>query len=136
MTGRADDNARRNGPPRKKAAPAPGGRLKPHWNPERRELTLGGKLVKRFRQPADNQIAVIEAFQLAGWPASIADPLPPDPCVVRHQFRDTIKGLNRYQKEARIIFGGDGTKSRVLWRAGTKTRKTPAAVRGKPRRKT
>ena len=118
MTRRPDDNARRKGSPKKKTPSAPSEPLKPHWNAGTRELTLGGKLVKRFRQQAENQIAILDAFQKAGWPASIPDPLPADPDVEGDHLHDTIQGLNRNQKEAHIIFGGDGTRGRVLWTIG------------------
>ena len=90
--------------------------VRPKWHHERHELTLRGKLVKRFRWPAANQETVIAAFDEEGWPARIDDPLPQvsnlDP---KRRLGDTIKCLNRNQCERRIRFRGDGTGEGVLW---------------------
>jgi hypothetical protein len=93
-------------------APAP---VKPVWDGEERELTLGGKLVKRYCQSAEKQIPILEAFQKAGWARSIANPLTDDPDLEGKQLHDTIQDLNRFQKEGRVHFGGDGTGSRIRW---------------------
>ena len=82
----------------------------PVWDARTRELRLGGKVVKLFRWPAQNQEAVLNAFQAQGWPARIADPLPLDPKVcAKRRLHDTIKCLNRRRTEKLIKFRGDGT---------------------------
>ena len=82
----------------------------PVWDAQTRELRLGGKVVKLFRWPAQNQEAVLNAFQAQGWPARIADPLPLDPKVcAKRRLHDTIKCLNRRRIEKLIKFRGDGT---------------------------
>jgi len=96
-----------------RTAPPP---LVPDWDPERRELKLAGLLVKQFKWPAANQEMILTAFQEDEWPARVDDPLPPlyelDP---RRRLHDTIKCLNRNQKNKRIHFRGDGTGEGVIW---------------------
>src|SRR5262245_50015043 len=47
----------------------------PRYDEARRQLWLDGVLVKAFRQPAASQMAVLAAFEAAGWPGVIDDPL-------------------------------------------------------------
>jgi hypothetical protein len=54
----------------------PVARLVPFWDAETRELWLGEHLVKRFRQPAENQVRILAAFEEENWPKSLSDPLP------------------------------------------------------------
>src|SRR5882757_5867821 len=49
--------------------------LKPRWDAARRELSLGGRMVKQFHVPARNQELILSAFQKEDWPESIDDPL-------------------------------------------------------------
>jgi hypothetical protein len=92
------------------------GELHPRWDPLRRELTVGGQIVKRFRLPAPNQEAIIMAFEEEGWPPAILDPLPPaDEQNGRQRLHDTIKALNRSRLARVIRFLGDGTGEGVLW---------------------
>jgi hypothetical protein len=90
--------------------------LRPHWDALRRELTVDGQIVKRFRLPAANQEAVLLAFEEEGWPAAILDPLPPrDEQDCKQRLHDTIKALNRSRRARIILFRGDGTGEGVLW---------------------
>lgn len=88
----------------------------PIWDVEKRELTLGGVVVKRFRCPAVNQETILAVFQELGWPTRIDDPLPPslnhDP---KRRLQDTVKSLNRNQLCGLMRFGGDGTGEGVIW---------------------
>ena len=56
------------------------------------------------------------AFEEEGWPAKIDDPLAPqsqqDP---KRRLHDTIKCLNRNQKNELLHFRGDGTGEGILW---------------------
>jgi hypothetical protein len=92
--------------------------LKPVWDPAHRELRYNGRLVKRFRVPALNQIAILDAFQEDGWPEFIDDPIPPrhgiDP---KHRLNVTIKSLNRNQLDPLIRFHGNGDGLQVYWEA-------------------
>jgi len=95
--------------------------LVPHYDEALRELRYGCRLVKRFRQGAENQELIVIRFQKLGWPRSLEDPLERDPDIDRWtRLRDTIRALNAHQKEARLLFQGDGTGYRVLWRPGTR----------------
>jgi len=90
----------------------------PEWNPVTRELHLGGILIKRFKQPSQNQERVLTAFQEEGWPQRIDDPLLQtgdlDP---KERLRNTIKALNRNQKQHLLKIKGDGTGEGVMWEA-------------------
>ena len=89
----------------------------PIWDRGRHELYLADFLVKRFRWPAKNQETVLAAFEEERWPTEgVDDPLPPHPDNdPKQRLRDTIKCLNRYQKNRFIRFRGDGTGERVIW---------------------
>ena len=87
-----------------------------HWDAEGRELRIGGRLVKRFKWPATNQETVLAAFEEEGWRRRIDDPLPPVPDQLStRRLSETIKQLNRHQKNALIRFRGDGTGEGVTW---------------------
>lgn len=88
----------------------------PHWCEDRRRLTFGGSVVKAYRVPAPNQIAILRAFQEEAWPFAIDDPLPPSAeIVIKRRLQDAIKCLNRNQRAPLIRFRGDGTGERVTW---------------------
>jgi len=74
-------------------------------------------LIKAFRVPAENQVLILAAFQSAGWPARIADPLVKatgiDPAV---RLRAAVRRLNRCQRVPLIRFSCDGTGTGVLWK--------------------
>lgn len=99
----------------------PIGRSKPHtahptWNSDRQELWHRGLLIKQFRIPSPNQVAVLSAFEEEGWPSRIDDPLPPRPDQdPKRRLNDTIRNLNRSQKNHVVRFVGDGSGQGVLW---------------------
>ncbi len=100
----------------RKAIAGPG--VCPCWDPVRHELSLQGRIVKRFKQHSPNQEAVLTAFQEEDWAPAVLDPLVPLPNQdPKQRLRDTIKNLNRHQMEARVQFTGDGSGERVLWEA-------------------
>ena len=88
----------------------------PEWDPDRHQLRVGDLVVKQFNVPSPNQETLLTAFEEEGWPPQIDDPLPPvaqvDP---KRRLRDTIRGLNRNQKNCVIRFMGDGTGEGVHW---------------------
>ena len=89
---------------------------KPSWNCDYREVRYLGSLVKQFKLPSPNQEAILMAFEEEGWPPKIDDPLPPHPhCDPKHRLHDTIRSLNRNQKNRLLRFKGDGTGQGVLW---------------------
>jgi hypothetical protein len=88
----------------------------PHWDPVTRVLRVGRRIVKQFRVPSPNQERVLTAFQEEGWPSHVDDPLPPVPdgCP-KDRLRDTIRYLNKGQKNHLVRFHGDGTGEGVVW---------------------
>jgi hypothetical protein len=107
---------------------------KPHWNPERRELSLDGRIVKQFRVPATNQEVILNAFQEEAWPQHIDDPLTGsngvDPKV---RLNDTIYRLNRNQLEVLIQFHTNGNGNGVHWSlARPKTMRQHPSLATKP----
>ena len=73
-------------------------------------------MVKRFRVPAENQEAVLSAFQEEGWPFCVDDPLPPmHDIVLKERLKFTIRRLNAGHKRAAFDFFGDGTGEAVCW---------------------
>lgn len=96
----------------KAATPA----LKPRWDTTRRELSLEGLIVKRFRVPARNQETILSVFEEEGWAEHIHDPLP-----VTHEvdaptrLHDAINRLNRCQINPLLRFHGDGKGTGVFW---------------------
>jgi hypothetical protein len=90
--------------------------VKPHWNEARRELTLNGTVVKRFRVPADNQEIILATFEEDGWPDHIDDPLPVKGDInPRTRLHDAINKLNGCQTHRLIRFAGNGTGTGVSW---------------------
>jgi hypothetical protein len=90
--------------------------LKPHWDPVRRKLSLGGRVVKQFRVPAGIQAVILGAFQEDGWPEYIDDPLPGgdgiDPKV---RLNGVIYRLNHAQATPLIRFHANGNGDGVHW---------------------
>lgn len=92
------------------------GNIVPKWDRDRRELRLGGQLVKVLKLPSPMQEAILMAFEEEHWPPRIDDPLPGDPDLLpKRRLHDTIKSLNRNQKNCLIRFIGDGTGEGVRW---------------------
>lgn len=91
-------------------------RVQPQWDPETRELRLGGRVIKRYKWQAPNQEIILSAFQEDGWPPVIDDPLPQksdqDPT---QRMQDTIKGLNRNHEYSVIRFHGNGAGDGIRW---------------------
>jgi hypothetical protein len=89
---------------------------RPHWDAQRRQLSFQGQLVKVFRVPAPNQEAILAAFEEAGWPHCVADPLESKADqVAKQRLPNTIRALNRCQSRPSLRFHGDGTGSRICW---------------------
>jgi len=90
--------------------------LKPQWDAARRELSLGGRMVKQFHVPARNQELILSAFQEDDWPESIGDPLTGeidiDPKI---RLNDAIYRLNHKQLACLIRFHVNGHGSSVHW---------------------
>ena len=90
--------------------------LRPIWDGQRRELRVGGALVKHFKVPAANQQAILAAFEEEGWPPRVDDPLSPHPEQdPKRRLHDTINSLNRNQRHPLLRFMGDGSGEGVCW---------------------
>lgn len=90
--------------------------LVPKWDRDRQMLRIGRAVVKHFRVPATNQEMVLAAFEEEAWPPRIDDPLPQDrELPPKRRLRETIKSLNRNQKQSLIRFIGDGSGQGVRW---------------------
>ena len=88
----------------------------PFYDKDRRELRVGSRLVKAFRQPAPAQHTILSAFQELRWPARIDDPLPREPDQEpKLRLREAIKRLNRHQQHRVIRFRADGEGKGILW---------------------
>jgi hypothetical protein len=89
----------------------------PYWDAKKHELWLDGAVVKQYFQDAPNQWMILAAFQEEGWPSVISDPLPGDQDQnVKERLHQTIRNLNRAQKNRLIHFGGNGTGDGIIWR--------------------
>ena len=86
---------------------------RPHWDRERGELTLNSEVIRVIarRNQASNIVAILDAFQSAGWSDRIDDPLPPPRDSER--LGQTLRRLNQNLSEIR--FSRDGTGSGVRW---------------------
>jgi hypothetical protein len=92
------------------------GTIRPHWDGELRRLWWNGILIKHFRVPAWSQELILATFEEEGWKSRIDDPLPHRGRVEpKSRLHDTIKGLNRHQRNRMLYFAGDGTGSGVVW---------------------
>lgn len=88
----------------------------PTWDRDRRELRLGEQVIKVFKLPSPMQEAILVAFEEEHWPPRIDDPLPSHPELLpKRRLHDTIKSLNRNQKNSLIRFMGDGTGEGIRW---------------------
>lgn len=94
---------------------------KPRWHAIRRELTFAGRIVKRFRVPAQNQETILSVFEEEGWAEHIHDPLPVNHLVdAPTRLHDAINRLNRCQINPLIRFHGDGKGTGVFWELNLK----------------
>lgn len=90
--------------------------IRPQWDRDRHELRVGDCLVKQYKLPSPNQETILMALEEEHWPIRIDDPLPPSRKLdAKQRLHDTIKNLNRNQKQRLIRFMGDGTGQGVRW---------------------
>jgi hypothetical protein len=90
--------------------------LKPSWDSQRKELRLGGHVIRRYRCRAANQETILAVFEEENWPARVDDPLTQVAGQnARRRLLDTIKCMNRHQIVSLIRFRADGTGKGVIW---------------------
>lgn len=89
------------------------GKLRPVWNRDLLELSVGGTVVKKLRSAnvARSICRVLDAFQELAWPSRIDDPLPggSDP----QRLREVVRSLER--NLTLIRFNADGTGCGIVW---------------------
>jgi hypothetical protein len=120
----------RETPPRNGDA-QPKANHKPHWHPERRVLSFGGRVVKRFLVPASNQETILSAFQEEGWPEHIDDPLPGNHGIdPKARLNDAIYRLNRKQLKLMIRFHTNGNGNGIHWSVVRTQNGAPASENG------
>ena len=92
-------------------------RPKPTWDYQLRELRVGKLVIKKFRQPARNQVTVLASFEELRWCRRIDDPLPGDSDFdLKRRLRDTVYALNANHVTRDVIaFEADGTGTGVIW---------------------
>jgi hypothetical protein len=83
----------------------------PRWDEDRRQLWYAGTLVKGYaRNPAKNQIDIIEAFHRAGWCPQVDDPFGD-----ARKLNQTLYDLNKSLAPGTLRFRADGTGEGVVW---------------------
>lgn len=88
------------------------------WDADLGRLWCGDRLIKEYREEAENQKTILAAFEEEGWPHRIDDPLPGvrDDRRAKRRLRDTITGLNQDHVAPGVMrFRGDGTGRGVRW---------------------
>jgi len=91
-------------------------RLKPRWYKDLHVLWLGDLVVKRYLRPAEEQWLILEAFEEAGWPPVLDDPLPPTGGILaKRRLNFTIRHLNGCQENEVLRFMGEGTGEAICW---------------------
>lgn len=98
--------------------------IKLRWDDARRELWLGDTFVTRYRQPAQNQMAIIAAFVTAQWPTKIECPHAFRGAKAASTLNDTIYELNT--RQSIIRFYGNGTANDIVWEVRQSSDKAPA----------
>jgi hypothetical protein len=111
----------------------------PRWDADGRQLWFGTRLLKSYRQPAHRQVALLSAFEEAGWGSHIDDPLPPEAGdangAAAERLHTVIQNLNRALPAGTIRFLGDGTGQGVRWVACRRPAGQPAPANGHRRRR-
>jgi hypothetical protein len=88
----------------------------PSFDAGERVLRWRGEAVKCLRREAPTQAAILEAFERAGWPRHLDDPLDREPGLdPKERLRETVKSLNRGLRPGSLRFHTDGTGCGVRW---------------------
>ena len=78
-------------------------KTKPSWDPLARTLTFQGEVIKKFKNPAENQVLLVEAFEKAEWQEAINSPFK-----LSSTLTETIRELNRKACAIKFAANGDG----------------------------
>jgi hypothetical protein len=84
---------------------------RPRWDAEQGVLLYEDQVVRKVRPfpVATNIIKVLQAFETAGWPRQVEDPVK----MGQQALHETIRSLNKYLRIIR--FHSDGTGERIRW---------------------
>jgi hypothetical protein len=108
-----------------------GGAEVPRWDSCQGELWFRSRLVKRFRNAASNQRALLDAFQQSNWPERLRDPLPRPAAGsvnLKQRLHDTIKNLNRGHAAHTLHFYGAEAGRAVGWKPCVNVPNVPQPV--------
>ena len=90
--------------------------VKPSWDKLARTLHWRGKTIKTLRRRAEQQEAVLNAFEAAGWPEAIGDPLETDEMDDKpERLREAVKRLNDGLEPGTIRFHANGRGDGIRW---------------------
>lgn len=93
----------------------------PHWERDRRRLTLNSDLLMELSMRAQNLLRILDVFQEENWPQQIDDPLPTIGGVdSKRRLRSAIAKLNENVRVPRIRFCGDGSGESICWKLTTR----------------
>jgi hypothetical protein len=96
-------------------APDRPGEPRPAWDRLKRELTYGGRRLRKYRDLAEAQTAVLDTFQELQWDEVVDSPFPPGK-KGSSQLKNAIKNLNEGLEQRAIEFFADGSGTHVCWR--------------------
>jgi hypothetical protein len=87
----------------------------PHWDDEARELRYRNRVVRVVKRPrqAHNIVAILRAFEAAGWPPRIDDQHGRKPNAETR--RRDVSNLNRRLDTTLLKFACDGNGTGFLW---------------------
>jgi hypothetical protein len=102
----------------------------PSWDAAQHTLSWRGQVVKRFKEEAPCQEAILSAFQAANWEDCIEVVLPQElRADVKRRLRDAVRNLNRSVRP-HLHFSQEGCGSRVRWRPRGGERATQTLPKG------
>jgi hypothetical protein len=84
---------------------------RPSWHKRLGTLRYRGEIIREVKAEATNVRLILDAFEEAGWPDEIFDPLPP--AEAKDRRRRAVETLN---KDLRLIrFRSTGNGRRIAW---------------------
>jgi hypothetical protein len=97
----------------RKSSPRPVVSRVPVWNKDRGELSLNGKVIRKFRSTtvAKRAVSILDAFEASGWLERIDNPLASGDA---HEMREAVHSLNKSLQVIR--FESDGTSGGISWK--------------------
>ncbi len=89
---------------------------RPRYDSVHRKLFLGDEELRQFFRKAENQMPILEAFEAAGWPPRIENPLSrAKKLEPERRLSDAVKALNKRQKRKRVHFWVEKGTQDVCW---------------------